>query len=151
MDYTAWQPERPPTVDPTTMVTQLVHGFYAKVRRDPLIGPIFNGAIGDHWPAHLATLVDFWLTMGMGIKGYEGRPLATHLRLTGLTERHFDRWLGLFRATAHEMLPSPLALHFIQRAETIAKSFQAAIAVQNDFLAQAEQQAGQHRHSGEAQ
>jgi hypothetical protein len=35
-------------------ISTLVDTFYAKVRRDPDIGPIFNAIVGD-WPHHLAT------------------------------------------------------------------------------------------------
>jgi len=128
-----------------------VHGFYAKVRQDALIGPLFNAAIGDHWPTHLATLVDFWMTMGLGQKRYEGRPLAPHLRLPGLGPEHFSVWLRLFRETAAETLPEALIPRFVARAETIAKSFQAAIAVQNDWLAEANERAGEHPQSGQPQ
>ena len=31
----------------------LVDTFYGDVRNDKLIGPIFIGAIGNEWPAHL--------------------------------------------------------------------------------------------------
>lgn len=42
------------------MIHALVHGFYARVRQDAAIGPIFNNVIGDNWDAHLAKLCDFW-------------------------------------------------------------------------------------------
>ena len=38
---------------------RLIPNFYARVRDDALIGPVFGGAIGD-WQQHLAKLVDFW-------------------------------------------------------------------------------------------
>lgn len=31
------------------MIHDLVHAFYAKVRVDPALGPIFNRVIGDGW------------------------------------------------------------------------------------------------------
>jgi hypothetical protein len=37
----------------------LVTAFYARVRQDPELGPIFNDAISD-WPHHLSKLTDFW-------------------------------------------------------------------------------------------
>ena len=40
-------------------VIDLVHAFYARVRRDEVLGPIFNTHIDD-WDQHLAKLVDFW-------------------------------------------------------------------------------------------
>ena len=36
----------------------LVNAFYARVRADAELGPIFNGAIDD-WPEHLAKLGSF--------------------------------------------------------------------------------------------
>ena len=34
-------------------VTQMVHDFYADVRRDEVLGPIFNSQIHD-WDTHLS-------------------------------------------------------------------------------------------------
>ncbi|MBV9066594.1 MAG: hypothetical protein JO004_12615, partial [Methylobacteriaceae bacterium] len=35
--------------------------FYARVRADPELGPVFARAIGkDEWPAHMETIQDFW-------------------------------------------------------------------------------------------
>jgi hemoglobin len=37
------------------MIREVVHAFYAKVRIDPALGPIFNRVIPEEaWPAHLA-------------------------------------------------------------------------------------------------
>ena len=49
----------------------LVSAFYAKVRRDPLIGPVFNGAIED-WDEHLPKLQSFWLSVVLGTGRYKG-------------------------------------------------------------------------------
>ena len=38
---------------------RLIPAFYARVRDDALLGPVFNQAIGD-WPHHLDKLVAFW-------------------------------------------------------------------------------------------
>src|SRR5690606_25995200 len=40
-------------------IALLVDRFYARVRRDPWIGPVFEAAVED-WPEHLALLTDFW-------------------------------------------------------------------------------------------
>lgn len=40
-------------------LTPLVEEFYARVRADPALGPIFNDAIDD-WPEHLGKLTAFW-------------------------------------------------------------------------------------------
>lgn len=37
----------------------VVDVFYNRVRADPMLGPVFNGAIDD-WPDHLGKLQAFW-------------------------------------------------------------------------------------------
>jgi Domain of unknown function DUF488 len=41
-------------------IRHLVDSFYAKVRADPELGPIFERAIVGDWGPHLATMHDFW-------------------------------------------------------------------------------------------
>jgi len=39
----------------------LVNNFYSKIRKDDLLGPIFNAHIpDDKWKEHLDKLTDFW-------------------------------------------------------------------------------------------
>ena len=87
------------------MTTRLVHAFYARVRQDPLLGPVFEGAIPD-WDAHLAKLVDFWSSVTLMTGRYKGRPVPAHVGLPGIGPEMFARWLGLFRQTALEECPS---------------------------------------------
>ncbi|BCN40172.1 hypothetical protein ALDI51_34910 [Alicycliphilus denitrificans] len=49
-------------------IAALVHGFYADVRADGQLGPLFDHAIGAHWDAHLARMVDFWSTVMLGAR-----------------------------------------------------------------------------------
>jgi hemoglobin len=54
--------------------------------------------------------------------------MPAHLRLPGLTEAHFGRWLGLFRETVDELMPNPAAADFFyDRASMIGRNFQAMI------------------------
>lgn len=106
------------------MIHALVHGFYARVRQDAAIGPIFNDVIGDAWDVHLAKLCDFWSSVMLHTGRFQGRPMATHMRLKGVRPEHFERWLALFRQTAREVCPPESADLFIDRAETIARSLQ---------------------------
>lgn len=86
-------------------VTALVHDFYARVRQDPALGPIFETHVQD-WPAHLSQLVDFWSAMLRGTRRFSGSPMASHMVLPGLTADLFERWLLLFRQTTSES-PNP--------------------------------------------
>lgn len=111
------------------MIRAVVHGFYARIREDALLGPIFDGAIApDDWPVHLAKMCDFWSSTLLRTGRYDGRPLPPHLAIPGLGEAHFRRWLTLFRETVRRLCPPEIASLFMDRALRIAHSFQLAIA-----------------------
>jgi hemoglobin len=109
-------------------ISTLVDSFYAKVRRDEEIGPIFN-AIIDDWPHHLDLLKKFWSTVLLTTGRYKGDPMMKHLQLP-LDPDHFNRWLALFAETANEVLPPPIAANIVAKSERIAQNFQAGIAYQ---------------------
>lgn len=111
------------------MIHDVVHGFYAEIRRDDLLGPIFNTAIApEAWPRHLGKMCDFWSSTLLRSGRYEGRPLPPHLAIPGLGEEHFRRWLTLFRATVRRVCPPDVAALFMERALRVAHSFRLAIA-----------------------
>lgn len=114
-------------------ISDLVDRFYARVRLDPEIGPIFN-AVVDDWPAHLSLLKDFWSTVLLTARLYQGNPLSKHLPLA-LDPSHFARWLTLFGETAREVMPPEQAAFVIGRSERIAETFQSAIAHRRDGTA----------------
>lgn len=107
------------------ILTGLVHGFYAKVRADAVLGPIFAERIAD-WGPHLARMVDFWSSVALMTGRYHGAPVPAHAGLP-VTWTEFDRWLTLFRETANEICPPAGAAHVIARAERIAQSLHMAI------------------------
>lgn len=111
---------------PAEEISELVDRFYAKVRLDEEIGPIFNAAIDD-WPAHLALLKNFWATVLLTDRSYKGDPLAKHLPLL-LDPPHFERWLALFEETAREVMLPEHADVIIEKSHRIAQNFQSAIA-----------------------
>jgi len=53
---------------------RLVHTFYARVRTDAELDPIFNDAIAD-WPEHLAKLHAFWSSVMLTSGRYKGQPV----------------------------------------------------------------------------
>jgi hemoglobin len=103
----------------------LVDRFYARVRRDPLIGPVFIAAIAD-WDAHLATLRDFWSSVMLTSGRYKGNPMAAHLRHP-IEPEFFDRWLALFGETADEVVGPEAARLFRAKAANIAESLKLAL------------------------
>ncbi|EID75290.1 group III truncated hemoglobin [Imtechella halotolerans] len=81
-------------------VRQLVHSFYAAVRQDALLGPIFNGMI-HNWEAHLEHLTDFWCAQLFIDRSYNGNPIEVHRKVDAfanhaLSEHHFGAWLNLW-------------------------------------------------------
>ncbi|WP_336977092.1 group III truncated hemoglobin [Brevundimonas nasdae] len=108
------------------MIDALVEGFYARVRDDALIGPIFADRITD-WAPHLAQMKLFWSSVALSTGVYQGRPMPKHLPLP-IDARHFDRWLELFAETARTLCPSVAADHFVERARRIAESLELGVA-----------------------
>ena len=105
----------------------LIPTFYARVRQDPLIGPVFNDAIQD-WPEHLNRLIDFWSSVMLTSGRYKGRPLPAHVKHGDrITPRSFERWLGLWRETTEEMLPPAAAAAMQEKAARIAESLSLGI------------------------
>lgn len=102
-------------------VTHLVHTFYAHVRRDTMLGPIFESHVHD-WDTHLAHLVDFWSAILRRTGRFSGAPMPRHAALPGLKAVHFQRWLGLWAATARTECPPPMAEQAVSAAERIAQS-----------------------------
>ncbi|WP_295189466.1 group III truncated hemoglobin [uncultured Brevundimonas sp.] len=114
------------------MIDALVEGFYARVRDDALIGPIFADRITD-WAPHLAQMKLFWSSVALSTGVYQGRPMPKHLPLP-IDARHFDRWLELFVETARALCPPVAADHFIERARRIAESLELGVANANGVL-----------------
>lgn len=104
-------------------IVSLVDAFYAKVRRDEVLAPVFERAIAaDSWPVHLAKMYDFWSSVMLTTGRYKGNPMLAHLRLKTIEESMFPRWLALFRETAEELFSPEVAGIFRIKSERIAES-----------------------------
>lgn len=110
-----------------TMIAAVVDEFYARVRRDPVLGPVFNGAIAD-WDEHLQKLASFWSSVMLRSGRYKGNPVAAHLRQKEvITPAMFDRWLTLWSEVTFELLPAEAARAMQARAAMIAESLKLAL------------------------
>jgi hemoglobin len=106
---------------------RLVDLFYARVREDDLLGPVFNGAVGN-WPEHLEKLGAFWSSVMLTSGRYKGSPIGAHMRhASSIEPEMFDRWLKLWRETARETLAEADAAAVIAKAERIAESLKLAL------------------------
>ncbi|HWU98374.1 MAG TPA: group III truncated hemoglobin [Oxalicibacterium sp.] len=102
-------------------IKTLVHTFYAEVRRDDLIGPVFNQHIDD-WDHHLARLVDFWSSILRGTGRYSGTPMQKHIALPELNPALFERWLSLFNETLSKQPNAAMRERASAAAQRIAQS-----------------------------
>ncbi|WGK68520.1 group III truncated hemoglobin [Candidatus Haliotispira prima] len=107
-----------------TDIDKVVQSFYAKVRQDPMLGPIFNSFIpAEHWPAHLQKIGGFWEFRLFNAETYEGRPLFNHLKVDrhtnyGLTREHFAHWVELWVANMDRHFAGEVA----EQTKTIANN-----------------------------
>lgn len=106
---------------------QLVDAFYARVRADVQLGPIFNDAIHD-WPEHLEKLAAFWSSVMLTSGRYKGQPLPAHMKHRDrITPDLFDRWLALWARTTDELMEPDAAAALQAKAARIAQSLQLAM------------------------
>ena len=106
---------------------RLVHAFYARVREDAELGPIFNAAIAD-WPEHLGKLTAFWSSVMLTSGRYKGQPVPAHLKHRDrITPALFARWLALWGETARELMSPGAAAALEAKAARIAESLQFAL------------------------
>ncbi|MGB7976058.1 MAG: group III truncated hemoglobin [Roseiarcus sp.] len=114
------------------MVEMLIRAFYARVRRDALLAPIFESRISD-WEPHLDKMFAFWSSLALHTGRYHGQPTAKHMSLA-VDARHFDRWLALFGETARDVCPAAASERFIDRAHRVAESLELGVASANNIL-----------------
>lgn len=107
------------------MIDRLVRHFYAEVRLDSVLGPVFEARIAE-WEPHLRRMCDFWSSVVLRTGRYHGQPMPMHARLP-VEAAHFDRWLALFEAAAQRVCGAAAGL-FIDRAYRIAQSLELGIA-----------------------
>ena len=91
-------------------IAKLVHTFYAKARKDPSLGPIFEAHVID-WDAHFVQMINFWSAQLRGTSRFRGAPMPKHIVRPELTAALFERWLFLFRQTTEELGNTTLQKH----------------------------------------
>ena len=108
-------------------IRQLVDAFYAKIRVDPELGPIFAQAIPGDWQLHLNKMYAFWSSVMLTTGRYKGNPVARHLALDGIELKLFERWLALFDETCSEHFDDRISAEFRAKADRIAESLKLAL------------------------
>jgi len=102
----------------------LVTEFYAKVRKDSLLGPIFNGIIKD-WDHHLEHLTSFWSSQLFIERSYQGNPIEVHRKADkfanhNIDEHYFGKWLNYWIETIDEYFEGDHTFILKNRARKMA-------------------------------
>lgn len=113
-------------------IERVVARFYAGVRAHPVLGPVFAAHVTD-WPAHEAKIARFWANAILGERGYDGNPMAAHVRAGNIRPGMFEPWLKLFDATLAAELPPRQAASWSALAHRIGRSLRAGV-VDRDIL-----------------
>lgn len=111
-------------------IRQLVNTFYARVRGDAVLSPIFDEKLAGKWDMHMPRMYAFWTKVLLGTGEFQGNVFGKHMVLTGIEQQHFVQWLRLFKTTAIEIFGVEDAAVPLQVAERIAASLQLGYSVQ---------------------
>jgi len=107
-------------------INLLVRTFYSSIRKDMLLGPIFNAHITeDKWPEHLEKLTDFWVSTLLGAVCFKGSPTKAHRKVDknvshSISQYHFDRWVALWHKTIDSLFNEELAERAKQASKLMA-------------------------------
>jgi truncated hemoglobin YjbI len=118
-------------------IMPVLASFYARVRRDPDLAPVFNTVVQD-WTEHLQRLEDFWSSLMLTTGRYKGNPVAMHLIHAHIIESHmFARWLQLWEETTNDMVPADVAMSMQAKAARIADRLNRAMHGPDSVIARA--------------
>lgn len=106
-------------ISSTGDIELLVNSFYEQVRKDEVIGPIFNEIIGDDWSRHLPIMYNFWGLILLNNGDYRGNTIKKHLEIDKkitLEDAHYTRWVTLWNNKVDSLYNGPVADEAKKRA-----------------------------------
>lgn len=112
-------------------IKNLVNAFYELIKKDDLLGPIFNDVSKVDWENHLPIMYAFWENAIFFTGIYVGNPLKTHQKIHSLfplKNQHFERWNELFIQIVDSMFKGEKAELTKTRAMQISKVLQDKLA-----------------------
>ena len=116
--------KKKPDIENREDINLLVRTFYSKVRKDKVLGPIFNSIISD-WESHFIVLTDFWETQLFLKRNYTGNPVVVHQEVDEkmnhtVTSEHFGLWLNLWFETIDDLFEGETAWIAKNRAQKMS-------------------------------
>ena len=103
-------------------IHRLVDDFYAQVRADPGLGPIFARAFPADWGPHLSLVRKFWCSVLLGSGDYKANPVVAYQYMAGIESELLDRWFALFDQTSRQIFADDLADSLLEKAARVAES-----------------------------
>lgn len=101
-----------------------IDAFYARVRKDELLSPIFSQKIKEEeWPQHLERMYSFWNTVLFAQQDYRGNPFSKHATLP-IGADHFKQWIKLMHETIDEYFSGEKSEETKTRAVKMGNMFQ---------------------------
>ena len=114
-----------PDVDDDALVP-LLTAFYAAIEHDDVLQPYF---VGLDMAEHIPRIADFWSTVLLLSRRYQGNAFRPHLAMPGLTAEHFRRWLATLEATVDARHAGPVAEQMKTLGHRIAFSMQLRLGI----------------------
>jgi hemoglobin len=112
------------------LIEKVVKHFYARVRTDDVLGPLFIGILSKDagiWKTHEAKIANFWANAILYERSYDGNPMLVHSGISAIEPSMFTNWLALFDETLSEHLPTDLALQWSSLAHRIGRGLRFGI------------------------
>src|SRR5687767_7282597 len=101
-----------PDIESKEDVLRLVTLFYEKAIPDEIIGHFFTKVVQLDFEKHIPKIAEFWSGILLGNSEYQGNPMEAHVKLnqrSPVEQKHFDRWLTLWKQTLAENFSGPKA------------------------------------------
>ena len=90
-------------------IMPVLSSFYARVRLDRELGPVFN-SIPEDWAEHQQRLEEFWSSLTLANGRYKANPVAMHvIHANRIQPQMFAKWLQLREQTTSEMMSADIA------------------------------------------
>ncbi len=104
-------------------IEALMVSFYSVAMKDELIGHFFTEVVPLNLEKHIPLISDFWETVIFDKAAYRGNVFGVHEHIHTLfafEDKHFERWVLLFKQTVDESFSGSNAEKIKQRGESIA-------------------------------
>ena len=111
-------------------IVLLVNSFYDTVKKDNILGPVFDSAIGDDWSHHLPIMYAFWGMIAFGTQGYKGNPIQKHIQLDKaypLREEHYKQWYSYWVQTVDQLFTGEKATLVKEKAQLMLQLIQTKV------------------------